>query len=59
MWRSPLVRSLSRRSARAYSVASDASRVASSAPSFGIAFDIDGVLIRWEKMKVVSIVILC
>ncbi|EGZ26648.1 hypothetical protein PHYSODRAFT_551897 [Phytophthora sojae] len=46
MWRSPLVRSLSRRSARAYSVASDASRVASSAPSFGIAFDIDGVLIR-------------
>ncbi|OWZ20574.1 HAD hydrolase protein [Phytophthora megakarya] len=45
MWRSTHVRSLSTRYSRAFSVAS-ASHATASAPSFGIAFDIDGVLIR-------------
>ncbi|KAH7462535.1 hypothetical protein KRP22_004956 [Phytophthora ramorum] len=46
MWRSPLVRTLSPRCSRAFSITSSVSRVFASAPSFGIAFDIDGVLIR-------------
>ncbi|ETL41019.1 TIGR01456 family HAD hydrolase [Phytophthora nicotianae] len=46
MWRSGLVRSLSRRYSRAFSVVSSSSNSVVSTPSFGIAFDIDGVLIR-------------
>ncbi|POM80514.1 TIGR01456 family HAD hydrolase [Phytophthora palmivora] len=46
MWRSARVRSLSKRYSRALSVASEGSKTAASGPSFGIAFDIDGVLIR-------------
>ncbi|KAG6977227.1 hypothetical protein JG688_00000578 [Phytophthora aleatoria] len=46
MWSSGLVRSLSRRYSRAFSVAASVSNTAASSPPFGIAFDIDGVLIR-------------
>ncbi|EEY66708.1 uncharacterized protein PITG_17259 [Phytophthora infestans T30-4] len=46
MWSSGLVRSLSSRYSRAFSVTSTASNTVAFAPSFGIAFDIDGVLIR-------------
>ncbi|CAI5723566.1 unnamed protein product [Peronospora destructor] len=43
---SSLLRSISKRSSRAFSIDLTRSNASLSAPSFGIAFDIDGVLIR-------------
>ncbi|CAH0473589.1 unnamed protein product [Peronospora belbahrii] len=46
MWCSRRIGSLSRRSSRVFSIAVTESNQSRSFPSFGIAFDIDGVLIR-------------